>query len=206
VSVNIQALIAKNAVLWEKAKILPGRLSEVNRVAERLVQANAKVVYIRIANATGVPWWFIAVAHERESGQDFNTQLAQGDPLNKISRHVPRGRGPFFDHPWDPPGQNAFYRAAIDALQNCPPYAARWKDWTSGGALTLLELYNGLGYDEYHHENSPYDWGATDQEQVGKYIGDGDFNPAVMDTQIGCAAMLKAMEATDPDVRFAEAA
>jgi lysozyme family protein len=201
--INIQALTAQNAALWEKACILPGREEEVSGVAQRLVRVSAKERYVFIANATGVPWWVIAVIHERESAQNFTRQLAQGDPLNQISRHVPRGRGPFFNHPRDPPGQDAFYRAALDALVACPPYAARWKDWTAGGALTLLLLYNGTGYEQYHHEVSPYDWGATDQEQRGKYTADDDFDPAIMDTQIGCAAMLKAMAAIDPDVRFA---
>jgi lysozyme family protein len=204
--IDIPALVTKNAALWAKAKILPARAKEVNEVANRLIAPSAKARYRFIANATGVPWFVIAVIHEREGGQDFSRQLAQGDPLEEISRHVPRGRGPFFNHLTDPPGRDAFYRAAVDALQNCPPYAARWKDWTPGGALTLLEIYNGVGYDEYHHENSPYDWGATDQEQRGKYVGDGNFNPDTMDTQVGCAAMLKAMMAIDPDVKFAEAA
>jgi lysozyme family protein len=152
-----------------------------------------------------VPWWVIAVIHECEADQDFNCQLGQGDPLDRPSRHVPRGRGPFFNHPDDPPGQDAFYRGAVDALQNCPPYAAKWTDWSAGGTLTLLELYNGTGYDDYHHEDSPYDWGATDQEEKGKYVGDGQYNPNAWDTQVGCAAMLKAMMVLDPTIEMPEA-
>ena len=45
--------------------------------------------------------------------------------------HVPAGRGPF--RSWE--------EAAIDALANCAPYAARNKDWNIGGALTELERY-----------------------------------------------------------------
>ena len=202
---NITAIIAKNAALWEKAHILPSRAGEVNRVAVRLTAPTAKARYQAIEAATGVPWFVIAVIHEREADQDFTKQLGQGDPLNRPSRHVPRGRGPFFNHPNDPPGQDAFYRGAIDALQNCPPYAARWKDWTAGGSLTLLELFNGVGY-ESHNENTPYDWGATDQEQRGKYTSDGHFDPSSWDTQVGCAAMLKAMMAIDTSIEFAEAA
>jgi lysozyme family protein len=204
--IDIPALIAKNEALWAQAHILPNRMAEVHAVAVRLCAPSAKVRYQEIERATGVPWFVIAVIHEREASQDFTRQLGQGDPLNAPSRHVPRGRGPFFNHPDDPPLQDAFYRGAIDALQNCPPYAARWKDWSAGGTLTLTTLYNGVGYDEYHHENSPYDWGATDQEQRGKYVGDGDFDAGAWDTQVGCAAMLKAMAAIDPDVTFAPAA
>ncbi|WP_164937438.1 hypothetical protein [Bradyrhizobium guangxiense] len=37
----------------------------------------------------------IAVSHYRESSQDFSKRLAQGDPWNRVSTHVPAGRGPF---------------------------------------------------------------------------------------------------------------
>ena len=199
---DIPALIARNEALWAKAKILPNRLTEVQKVAARLCAPTAKARYQEITNATGVPWFIIAVIHEREASQDFTKQLGQGDPLNQPSRHVPRGRGPFFNHPNDPPLQDAFYRGAIDALENCPPYAARWKDWSAGGCLTLTTLYNGTGYEDFHHENSPYDWGATDQEQRGKYVGDGNFDLNAWDTQVGCAAMLKAMVAIDSSIQF----
>lgn len=202
---NIATLIARNAALWEKARVLDSRAIEVNRVAARLIGPAAKLRYQAIEAATGVPWFVIAVIHEREADQNFDCSLAQGDPLDRPSRHVPRGRGPFLNHPSDPPGQDAFFRGALDALENCPPYASKWKDWTVGGALTLLELYNGTGY-ETHGENTPYDWGATDQEERGKYVADGRFDPSTWDTQIGCAAMLKAMIMMDPSIRFADAA
>jgi lysozyme family protein len=83
-----------------------------------------------------VPWAFIAVAHERESSQDWTGILAQGDPWNRVSVHVPAGRGPF----------KSWEDAAIDALVNCAPHAAQNKDWSIGGTLTMLEQYNGLGY------------------------------------------------------------
>jgi lysozyme family protein len=203
---NIPALIAKNEDLWAKTEILPARMLQVNHIAARLCAPMAKARYQEISKATGVPWFVIAVIHEREASQDFTRQLGQGDPLAYVSRHVPRGRGPFLNHPSDPPLQDAFYRGAVDALVNCPPYAARWKNWTAGGTLTLLILYNGTGYEDYHHENSPYDWGATNQEQRGKYVADGKFDPGVWDTQVGCAAMLKGMMAIDPSIVFDTAA
>lgn len=199
---NIPVIIAKNQALWTKVNILPNRLAEVQHVAGRLVAPYAKSRYQEIEKATGVPWFIVAVIHERESGQSFVAQLGQGDPLGLVSRHVPRGRGPFFNHPNDPPLQDAFYRGALDALIDCPPYASKWKDWSAGGALTLLISYNGFGYDA-HSENSPYDWGATDQEQRGKFTSDGIYNNAVWDTQVGCAAMLKAMIVIDPSIKFA---
>src|SRR6185437_5117062 len=86
--------------------------------------------------------------------------------------------------------------AAEDALTNCAPFAARWKDWTIGGALTLLEQYNGLGY-AMHGLPSPYIWASTDQYTHGKYIADGNFDPNAVDHQLGCAALLDRMSALD---------
>lgn len=189
---TVPQLISANAARWGKCEITPARLPALRKVAARLVATVAKSRYVAIANATGVPWWVIAVIHEREANQDFSRSIAQGDPWNEPSTHVPKGRGPF----------HSFEAAAHDALKNCSPHAAQWKDWSAGGTLTLLEEYNGLGYDDYHAEASPYLWGATDQEQRGKYIGDGEYSPAVWDTQLGCAAMLKAMLPLDPSIQF----
>ncbi len=203
--VSIPQLTALNAVRWSKCEILPNRAAEVNAVAKRLVAPDAKARYQAISEATSVPWFIIAVIHEREASQNWNCQLGQGDPLGEVSRHVPKGRGPFFNHPDDPPLHDAFFRGAVDALVNCPPQAARWTDWSIGGALTLLVLYNGTGYEDYHAEPSPYDWGATTIEQHGKYIRDGVWSAAAWDNQIGCAALLKAMMAIDPSIQFTDA-
>jgi lysozyme family protein len=175
-------LIKLNQERWNKAKIHPSRLALFDKVAKRLSAPAAKKRYQTVEKATGVPWWFIAVVHERESGQNFDRSLAQGDPWNKRSVRVPRGRGPF----------NSWEEAAIDALTNCGPYAARNKDWSIGNALALLEKYNGLGY--YNKGiPSPYIWAGTDQYVKGKYIADGKFDPNHVDQQLGVAGLLKRM-------------
>lgn len=200
---NFAAITAENARLWQTAKIVPKRQSEVDGVVLRLVAPSAKFRYQAVSQAvwdTPDRWPVVAVIHEREASGSFHTQLGQGDPLDRVSTHVPRGRGPFYDHAGDVLGADAWHRAAVDALVNCAPYAGRWKDWTIGGVLTLLELYNGTGYDDYHHECTPYDWGATTAEEEGKYTGDGKYSAGVWDTQIGCAAMLKQMVVDDPSI------
>lgn len=189
---TVPQLIAENETRWQKCQILPNRLAEVVSVAKRLVAPPAKTTYAQIENLTGVPWPFIAVVHEREADQRWSASIAQGDPWNQVSRHIPRGRGPF----------RSFIEAAVDALKNCAPHAAQWTDWSAGGTLTILEQYNGLGYDEYHAEASPYIWGATDQEMRGKYVGDGEYSAAAWDTQLGCAAMLKQMMELDKSIVF----
>jgi lysozyme family protein len=192
--ITVPELIAANEARWQKCQIASARMKEATEVATRLVASVAKTTYLAIEDATGVPWWAIAIIHERECSQNWKCSIAQGDPWNEVSRHVPKGRGPF----------KSFQEAAIDALKNCPPKAAEWKNWnTAGGTLTLLEEYNGLGYEDYHAEASPYIWGATDQEMRGKYTGDGEYSAAVWDAQLGCAAMLKAMMGLDTSIKFA---
>src|ERR1700691_5676737 len=79
--------------------------------------------------------------------------------------------------------------AAVNALTRAPPYAAHWADWSIGGALTLLEEYNGLGY-AMRGVPSPYLWAATDRYRSGKFIADGHYDPNAIDHQLRSAALL----------------
>lgn len=185
--VDLATLREQNAKRWAKAKLI----RDFEAVARRLVAAPAKSRYQAVSAWTQVPWPVIAVIHERECSQDFKRSIAQGDPFDLVSIHVPKGRGPFLS--WE--------GAAVDALKSCPPYAARNPDWSIGGALTLLEQYNGLGYSE-RGLASPYIWSGTDQYSAGKYIRDGVYNPNIVDQQLGCAGLLKAMMALDPTITF----
>lgn len=184
---NLAALQTANTARWKKAKLT--RASEFSPVAKRLVAAKSR--YQAVSAKTGVPWFVIAVIHQRESSQNFGRSLAQGDPWNQVSTHVPKGRGPF----------SSWEAAAVDALAVCPPYASKWKDWSAGGTMTLLEQYNGLGYANKGIP-SPYVWSGTDQYVSGKYIADGVFSAATVDKQLGCAGLIVAMAALDPSVSF----
>lgn len=184
---NISALVAANAARWARVQTL--RQGEFVAVAKRLVAGKAR--YQVIEKATGVPWFIIAVIHEREASGNFSCQLAQGDPLHAASIHVPKGRGPFA----------TFEAGALDALIACAPHAAAWKDWSPGGALALLEQYNGLGYYE-HGKPSPYIWSGTNQYISGKYVADGVYAPNVVDRQLGCAGLLLAMQGLDISISF----
>lgn len=194
---NTAELITDNAARWAKMSILPNRLLEVERVSAALVAPNAKAIYQQVqVQVPAVPWWFVAIVHEREASQNFKCSIAQGDPWNKRSVHVPRGIGPFTN----------FVAAAVFTLTRCAPYPSKWTDWSPGGVLTLFESYNGTGYENYHNEPSPYDYGATTIETEGKYVADGKYDPDVWDTQIGCAAMLKQMMVIDPSIVLGVAA
>lgn len=189
---DIKALTALNAQRWRVAKLT--RPTQFTPVAKRLVGSKAR--YLEVERATGVPWFIVAVIHEREASGNWNAQLGQGDPLNEVSKHEPKGRGPFI-------GPKAWYNGAVDALTDCPPYAAQWKDWTAGGALTLTERYNGLAYAS-HGVPSPYVWSGTDQYKIGKITVDhGPIEP-IVDAQLGCAGLLIAMRAIDQSIRFSD--
>jgi lysozyme family protein len=135
-----------------------------------------------------VPWQMVAVIHVREAGEQdigrWKCVLHNGEKIigtGQKTRLVPAGRGPFYD--WT--------NAAIDALrlQGFDKYT----DWTVGRVLWALEPFNGYGYRN-KGLRSPYLWASTNHQQLGKYIADGVFDANVMDSQIGCAALLKYLE------------
>ncbi len=175
-----ETLAVLNKKRWDAMKIPASNGPKFKAVADRLTAAKAR--YQVVEKATGVPWWFIAVTHYRESNQNWNTYLGNGQALSRRTTIVPKGRGPF--ETWE--------EGAIDALVNCPPYAARNKDWSIGSALAMLEKYNGLGY--YNKGvPSPYLWAGTNQYTKGKYVQDGVYDPNHVDTQLGVAGLLKFM-------------
>jgi lysozyme family protein len=185
---DLTALRSANAKRWANARLTR------NMTPAAKALAAAKPRYRTVEASTGVPWFVIAAIHERESSQNWFASLAQGDPWNRVSVHVPAGRGPF----------KSWEEAAIDALAHCAPYAARNEDWSVGGTLTLLEQYNGLGYAA-RGAPSPYLWAGTDQYRSGKYVRDGVYDSHAVDSQPGCAGLLLALTALDPTIGFAGA-
>ena len=202
---DLVALRAANAKRWANAKLTRG--PEFTAPARRAVANKAR--YLSIARRAEMPdigWVFIAVTHYRESAQDFTANLGQGDPLDRITTHVPAGRGPFV-------GPTAFEDGAVDALVNCAPYAARLTDWSAPGMLTNLERYNGVGYftgpvtkrngvviARYPSQPSAYIWSGTNQYVKGKYVADGVFDPNTVDKQLGCAGLILAMMQLDSSI------
>jgi lysozyme family protein len=164
-------------------KINPAKVAEFKLTANKI--ASYKASYDPIAGATHVPWWNIGIIHAREASLDFSRSLAQGDPWNRPSSNIPHR-----------PAFSSFYAAAVDALTNCPPFAARWKDWSPGGTLTLDEEYNGEGYEK-RGKPSPYIWAGTDQYVRGKYASDGVYDPFLVDEQLGCAGLMFYLLAID---------
>jgi lysozyme family protein len=181
--------IALHAERWRTAKWNLDKLPLARRVAVRLTEPIAKGRYERVAAATGVPWWVVALIHEREGSQKWMAGLANGQPWNRRTTIVPKGIGPFAS--WE--------EAARFAMVNCAPYAARWRKWDAGGALALLESYNGLGY--YNKgKPSPYLWAGSQHYAKGKYVADGQYDANHVDQQLGCAILLHAMREKDVSI------
>lgn len=215
--VDLAALKAKNATRWDGMHVKPDRVAELDAVARRLIVPAAKARYVGVQERLRqdgrkpVPWWFIAIVSVREYGgpPHWDKQLGQGDPLGQVSHNDPAGRGPFLDHPGDftpapgdvKPGNDAWTRCCLDALIDCAPHAALWSDWTPGGAMTLFEMYNGLGYAAMGRP-SAYVWSGSDQYVSGKYIRDHVYDPNEVDVQVGCAPLLARMMAQDRTVTF----
>lgn len=179
-----EALKAKNLKRWQDSKVTKTYPAIVKKIL-----AN-KPRYQQVEALTGVPWSIVAVIHVREADMNFNTQLAQGDPLSRVSSHVPRGQGPYT-------GPNAWVNAAVRALKDVG--GPSWKDWTPGGWTTFLEKYNGLGYAS-KGRSSPYVWAGTNQYVSGKYVADGQYSSTAVDTQPGCASLIGQLAKADPTI------
>lgn len=184
----LATLIAANAQRWPSMVIDFDAVPLMNGAAARLIAAKDR--YQALFDQTHVPWPVIALIHERECSQRWDRSIAQGDPWNAVSIHVPAGRGPF----------DSWEAAAIDALTACE-HMDQWPHWdTMEGVLTRLEMYNGTGYFQYHNCASPYIWSRTDQYVSGKYVSDGTFDATVIDSQEGCAPLLAAMMLQDATI------
>jgi lysozyme family protein len=207
---NITQLKQANAARWAAMRVKADKIAAFDKTAARLCAPGPKARFqavstaLKAAGYSEVPWFVIAVIAEREYGGPpiWDKQLGQGDPLHQVSTHDPAGRGPFLDHPTDvTPTNDAWFRCAMDALIDCAPHTARWTDWTSGGTLTILECYNGLGYSEMGVP-SAYVWSGTDQYVSGKYVADHVYRASAIDVQEGCAPILSRMMAIDPSIVF----
>lgn len=175
------------AAQWDRMTINASRSAEMTKLAQFAIDHKSR--YSPIEEATRVPWWLIAVLHRRESDADFDTYLGNGEPLNRATKLVPKGRGPFPD----------FKVGAIDALHIDGLDAVR--DWRLEKALYYCETFNGFGYAS-RGLPSPYVWGGTNIQKPGKYVADGKWNGRAIDPQPGCAPIIATIAHLDPNVQF----
>lgn len=177
--------------LWDSAQIKPSRQHEVATTVDRIMLRRSD--YAAIQGRTGVPWFMVAALHMRESGLSFKTHLHNGDPLTARTYHVPSGRPKDGNPPFD------FKDSAEDALTMAPHSLNKVPRWSVERMLYEQEKYNGFGYIKYG-ENSPYVWAATTEQESGKFVADGKYDPNATDTQLGTAVVMKEIAARDPGV------
>jgi len=167
--------------------IKPARFAEFKKYASYAIAH--KTTYVEIERKTGVPWFAVAVIHRREN-PSFNAYLGNGQPWNRRTTIVPKGRGPF----------SSFVAGALDALhidgldKVVPP-------WPVEKIIYYNEVFNGQGY---HNKGLPsaYVWGGTNIQKAGKYVADGVWDGSVWDTQPGTAGILWMIGHLDITVNF----
>lgn len=165
------------------------KVALVDRRARYLLSFQPR--YGAVGVTSGVNPAVIMCIAEREMSGSMTRNLAQGDPLTNYSVNVPAGE-PRVGHP--PPF--TWEEAAVRALQIDKLNLV--KDWTITTALFEMELYNGFGYRDVHGMRSPYLWGATNNQQLGKYTSDGRFDATTMDPQLGVAPLLRRIMELQP--------
>lgn len=188
---TFEATRAEYERMWDSVVVTPSRSAIVDSVARKAI-AN-KLRYQQIEAATGVPWFVVAILHNRESGLNFSRHLHNGDPLTARTRQVPAGRPKGGKPPF------SFEESAIDALMMPPHLLHKVTDWNIARICYESEKYNGWGYRKFKI-NSPYLWSFTNHYKQGKYVADGKWSATAVDRQIGCMAHLKAMMKLDPSI------
>lgn len=175
---------------WANLEIRPARLGEANATARKAI--NGKATYQQVERLTGVPWYFVALCHYRESDFDFDTYLGNGESLKRATCLVPKGRGPF----------SSFIDGAVDALRI--QHFVGTQDWCIARTLYRLECFNGLGYHA-KGVNSPYLYGGSTlygptEARGGKFVADHVFDQGHVDSQLGTAVILHAMMSQDSSI------
>lgn len=186
-------LKADIAAHWAAMKILPQHLPALDRTAAKLVADKAR--YLSLERRTTVPALVAMVIAERESGADPRMSLAQGDRWDRVSVHVPKGRGPFCS--WEEAAADAL---AIDGLNKVGR-----DNWTVELALYYQEKFNGFGYRR-HGVPSAYIWAGTSIYRGGKFVADGKFVRSAWDTQPGVAPLMARIINAEPLLALPSAA
>jgi lysozyme family protein len=188
--ISFAQLKPEYARLWQSMVVSPGKVATLDRIALRLIVAKDR--YQAVSAKTGVPYPVIALIHQMECGQDWTANIAQGDPWNQVSTHVPKGRGPF----------KSWEAAAIDALSI--DGTDQVKVWGVERLCYELEKYNGFG-SRNKGINTPYLWSYSNHYTRGKYIADHVWDGNAVSGQAGAMPILIRMMALDSSITFAAA-
>lgn len=169
--------------LWKGCTIKTNHMAQMESAAKIALGFKANF-YDPVTAATGIPWYVIAALDMREEDFNHSGYLGNGDRLDRVTVHVPKGRGPF----------KTWFEGAIDALRldhmAIVPPGSHWDVVT---ALIKCEGFNGMGYATKGLP-SPYVWAGTSVQVAGKYVADGHFDPNAWDSQPGVAGLWLALK------------
>ncbi len=168
--------------------IRPEWTGRLDVVITGIVRNRDRYLVIEHQRLNGMPWFYVAGIHERESSRNFTCHLSEGSPLIHRTIYVPKGRLPYADPPY------TFEQGAEDALYVLEhENVVNWSDYDA--SLYAIEAYNGLGYKLYHPDvKSPYVWSGTSLYTRGKYTSDGRFSRISVDQQVGVEAIRMRMK------------
>lgn len=149
--------------LFNTCNIKQSKSSIVESIIKKILTNKNR--YETVGKPLGIPWYFVGVIHNMESGLSFNGHLHNGDPLTARTKHVPKNRPVNGNPPF------TWEESALDALQL--QKLDKWNDWSVPGLLYKLEEYNGWGYRTKHpHVLSPYLWSFSNHYTKGKLISE----------------------------------
>lgn len=160
--------------------------SEAIATAKRLLVNKSR--FMTVQQQCGVPALWLMPTFERE-GPSFSAYFGNGDPLNRPTRDVPRGRGPFAT--WEDGTIDAL---TLDHVTAHPP-----DGWTWEWACYQWEKWNGFGPRE-HGRPTGYLWSGTSIYQGGKYVSDGVWSPGTFDQQLGTVIVAVSLAQLDADL------
>lgn len=188
---NIEEIIKKNVAkpnFDELVKVMaldpePAKRAQLKKVSDKIVLNKTR--YQIIEKATGVPWYFVGCLHFMEASLRFEACLHNGEPWNRVTTIVPKGRGPWA----------SFEEAAIDALGYDKLSGKPAGYWTIAKMLSFAESYNGTGYRR-KGMLSPYVFSMTNlSNEMGKYVADHVFDPKAPHMRPSVGAILLTLKA-----------
>lgn len=170
----------KNRIVDERGNVLVSNVDDAVGRKVRTMFANREI-YQKVSGSFSNPirWFHVGLIAELECSQNLNCYLGNGQPFNRRTTIVPKGRGPF----------KSFVEGAKDAIKL--EKLDKVQDWSIGNTLYMLEVFNGTGYSKYRGINSPYIWSGSNHYSAGKYVADGVYSKTAVSGQIGVALMLK---------------
>jgi lysozyme family protein len=153
-------------------------------VASRLLEHKDR--FLAVQAQTKVPALWLMPTFERE-GPSFSCYFGNGDPLDRPTTDVPRGRGPFAS--WELGVCDALHLDHVDEEAV----------WTWEYACYEWERWNGFG-PRGHGRPTGYLWSGTSEYRGGKYVSDGIWSPRTWDEQLGAVIIAKTIAAADGEI------